>query len=276
MQRLSRQSVSESFYTVGLRPDRLPLGHVLSIDHFHMAEPTFPPHPHAGFSAVTWMLPWSEGAFINRDSRGDRSRIGAGDLHWTRAASGMLHEEIPETPGVDCEGLQIFVKLPESAELLPPAAFHLTAEQVPVLVRPGGRVRVLAGEVEGVASPIADPSGTTLAHASVTGQLILTVPADVEAFVMVLRGAGRIADQPAVLHEAASLGPGPVSLQGDGLEALVGWSPRLPERPAFQGPFCMFQAERLAHSFQRYRGGAMGELAPSPVEWARPAPRRRP
>lgn len=47
----------------------------------------------------------------------------------------MLHEEIPVAPGVDCEGLQIFVKLPDSDELSSPSAFHLNEEQLPALVR---------------------------------------------------------------------------------------------------------------------------------------------
>lgn len=41
----------------------------LQIDHFFMGEPTFSPHPHAGFSAVTYMFEDSEGTFINFISR---------------------------------------------------------------------------------------------------------------------------------------------------------------------------------------------------------------
>ena len=60
-----------------------PLDPFLNFDDFRMSVPTFPPHPHAGFSAVTYMFEDSPGAFINRDSLGDRSRIGPGALHWT-------------------------------------------------------------------------------------------------------------------------------------------------------------------------------------------------
>lgn len=54
-----------------------------------MSEPTFPPHPHAGFSAVTYLFEDSGGALVNRDSLGDRSRIEPGALHWTQAARGI-------------------------------------------------------------------------------------------------------------------------------------------------------------------------------------------
>ena len=77
----------------------------LMCDCFWMAQPFFPPHPHAGFSAVTYMLPESDGGFVNRDSLGHRNLIRPGALHWTEAARGVMHEEVPITPGLSCQGL---------------------------------------------------------------------------------------------------------------------------------------------------------------------------
>ena len=76
----------------------------LNVDHFRMSEPTFPPHPHAGFSAVTLMFEDSPGSFTNRDSRGDRSVIGPGALHWTQAGSGMMHERSRSSAGSSATG----------------------------------------------------------------------------------------------------------------------------------------------------------------------------
>lgn len=266
---LPQQVISDGFAAVGLRPGAVPMGHVLNVDHFHMSWPTFPPHPHAGFAAVTAMLPWSEGAFINRDSRGDRSRIGPGAVHWTLAGSGMLHEEIPERPGTDCEGLQIFVKLPEAHERTEPRAFHLDAEHVPTSEHPGGLVRVLVGEHEGLVSPIVALTEVTMLHVSVRGALELRVPAGVEAFAMGLRGRGRLDDGSLAAHTATSVAAGERSLRGDDLELLVGWSPAMPSLPTFQGPFCMFRPEHLREARQRFGAGRMGTLSPSPVQWRR-------
>lgn len=270
MHRLSSQTISSGFRAAGLRPGLLPMGHVLNVDHFHMAQPTFPPHPHAGFSAVTWMLPWSGGAFINRDSQGDRTRLAPGSFHGTLAGAGMMHEEIPETPGTDCEGLQIFVKLPERDELTPPRSFHLDPEQIPTLSRGASTLRVLLGAIDEVRSPIDEPSGTTLVQASVQGDLSTVIPGNVEAFAMVLRGRGRIDGQDAQLHDVTSLAAGPLRLEGEGFEVLLGWGSPMPRRPIFRGPFCMFDERRLADAAQRFRSGGMGALSPSPVAWSRP------
>lgn len=52
-----------------------PIEPFLVFTEFKMAQPIFGPHPHAGMSVMTYMLPESTGAFINRDSLGDHSRI---------------------------------------------------------------------------------------------------------------------------------------------------------------------------------------------------------
>lgn len=269
MERLTKQTMSSSFSAYGLRPSMMPMGHVLNVDHFHMSEATFPPHPHAGFSAVTWMLPWSKGAFINRDSLGDRTLIKPGELHWTLAGSGMLHEEIPERSGVDCEGLQIFVKLPQELELTTPGAFHLGVDDLGVYTQGTSVARVLVGELEGASSPIPSHARTMLAHVSVSGTMSLQVPSGVEAFVMVLKGEGALDAQPVQAHMASALAHGEHQLNGDALELLVGWGEPMAARPIFQGPFCMFSQDRLTDAARRYRAGEMGALAPSAGRFGR-------
>ncbi len=269
MIQLHRQRISASFSAIGLRPDMLPMGHVLNVDHFHMSMPTFPPHPHAGFSAVTFMLPWSPGGFINRDSLGDRSPILPGALHWTLAGAGMMHEEIPENPGENCEGLQIFVKLPEQDELCTPQAHHLSPTELPLLNLPQAEIRVLVGTIDGVSSPMPNSGNTTMALVQAHGRCEVHIPQAMAAFGMGLRGSGTVGGHALNAHQAMSLPAGSVEIQGEGLDLLLAWSAPMPSTPTFRGPFCMFQADRLADAARRFRAGEMGTLAPSPGAWAR-------
>lgn len=268
---LNEHRVTPAFRSASLRPGLIRMGHFLNVDHFHMSAPTFPPHPHAGFSAVTWMVPWSTGGFTNRDSRGDSSRIQPGSLHWTLAGSGMLHEEIPEAPGTDCEGLQIFVKLPEALETMQPAAYHLDPASVPMVTLPTGTIRVLVGSHAGQTSPIPSHASATMLHVEVAGTLELDIPDGVEAFALVLRGEGTVNGATAPTNAVMEL-PSPVqslSLSGSDFRLLVAWSEPMAGRPIFDGPFCMFSRERLVAARQAYQSGAMGSLTPSPVEWRR-------
>jgi hypothetical protein len=270
MHPLPQQRVTSAFSVRSLRPGRIATGHLLTVDHFLMSQPTFPPHPHAGFSAVTWMAPWSAGSFRNRDSHGDSSLIQPGSLHWTLAGAGMLHEEIPTHPGVVCEGLQMFVKLPEPEELAEPRAFHVEPDEIPRVQSGGSTIRVLAGAVRGVRSRIPDQAGTTLLHVETGGQLAIDVPSGVEAFALVLRGQGQIAGTAIETGAAIALAAGQsVRMGGEDLCALVAWSLPMAATPRFDGPFCMFRSERLVAARAAYRSGAMGRLEASDVDWSR-------
>ena len=58
----------------------------------------FPWHPHRGIETITYVL---AGTVEHRDSLGNKGALGAGDVQWMTAGSGILHQEMPEgdTPG---------------------------------------------------------------------------------------------------------------------------------------------------------------------------------
>jgi redox-sensitive bicupin YhaK (pirin superfamily) len=103
---------------------------VLNIDWFEMKGPTFPAHPHAGFSAVTYLFADSPNGFLNRDSLGGVHNIHPGGLHWSRASSGIMHEETPLPGDRPVRGLQIFINLPADSQNDNADAFPLIAQEV--------------------------------------------------------------------------------------------------------------------------------------------------
>lgn len=254
-------------------PSGLSLDPFLSFDEFHMSAPTFPPHPHAGFSAVTVMFEDSAGAFVNRDSLGDRSRIGPGALHWTQAARGMMHEEVPEKPGVDCHGVQMFVKLSRKDELAAPRAMHLSAEEIPTLTPPGARIRVVVGALGEARAPIEGlltPARLLDVHIEPNATLTLPTPSGWTTFAIVVQGDGRAVGAPdAALGEHDGViwsteGEGVGLTAGPrGLQLLVASGPPLREPVHFGGPFALSSQDRLAEAGERFRRGEMGALAPS-------------
>lgn len=248
----------------------------LNLDDFHMSQPTFPPHPHAGFSAVTYMFEDSAGGFVNRDSLGDRSRIGPGALHWTQAARGMLHEEIPERPGVDCHGLQMFVKLRAAHEHADPRAFHLDADQIPVVTTPeGARVRVVCGSLGDTSSPLRElltPIQMLDVQLPAGAPVVLPVEPEHTCFLLVIAGSGEVVGptgdgRPIAAHMGVGLARdgGVVSLRAtnERLHALVLAAAPLHEPVVFGGPFAMTRREDVTAAFARYQRGEMGALSPS-------------
>ncbi len=265
---LNSQTINAGFSMIGMRHPAL--DPFMDVTLFSMSQPTFAPHPHAGFSAVTYMLPESVGSFVNRDSLGDRSIIGPGAIHWTQAGAGMMHEEIPEQPGVACRGFQMFVKLPAALELLPPAAFHANPDAIPVVEGAGWSVRVLAGTFNGNASPL-----IALAHDAVLYDVTIEPKANVRIanseglalWAMVMEGGISVEQKsysaPFGLFWNA-VGES-IELSGGAgrSRVLIGGGKPLHEPFQFGGPFALSTSERLTDAKRRFSKGAMGQLKPS-------------
>jgi len=70
----------------------------LMLDDFHTDNPNeymagFPWHPHRGIETITYLL---EGLVEHGDSMGNKGTIGAGDVQWMTAGSGIIHQEMPK------------------------------------------------------------------------------------------------------------------------------------------------------------------------------------
>jgi redox-sensitive bicupin YhaK (pirin superfamily) len=271
---IPEQRMTAAFTARGLRDiPGTSLDPFISMDEFRMSRPTFPPHPHAGFSAVTYMFERSDGGFVNRDSLGDRSRITPGSLHWTQAARGMMHEEVPETPGVECHGLQIFVNLRAVHKTAPPRAFHLDTADVPEIVTTtGARVRVLAGTVSGVSSPLTDLLTPVLlldVHVPPRTRVELPVDPAWSCFAMAIGGAGTVGSAGSTArglraHEAVGFAQDgdhvELAASDEGLHVIVAGGAPLREPIVFGGPFAMTNRADLEAAIARYQRGEMGRL----------------
>jgi quercetin 2,3-dioxygenase len=124
----------------------------LLLDHFESANPAdyeagFPFHPHRGIETVTVVR---KGQVRHADSLGHSGTIGAGDIQWMTAGSGILHEEMPQVRPEGIGGLQLWLNLPASEKLSPPKYRDLDAGKlVETATDDGARIRVIAGDVAG-------------------------------------------------------------------------------------------------------------------------------
>ncbi|PLQ00401.1 pirin family protein [Cupriavidus pauculus] len=192
MQRANRGSHFRAYRLHGADPALL--DPFMGVDHAWMSAPTFPPHPHAGFSAVTYLFLDSETGIANRDSLGNSVLIEPGGLHWTAAGRGVVHEENPAVLGSTTHLLQIFVNLPQERQEAEPFALTLSARDVPVVQRPGVRMRIPLGNFAGMQSPLMPPTDVTLLDISLDAgaALDLPLPAGHQAFVMPIFGSAEL------------------------------------------------------------------------------------
>lgn len=268
MQRANRGSHFQAYRLHGADPAML--DPFMGIDHAWMSEPTFPPHPHAGFSAVTYLFLDSETGIANRDSNGNRTLIEPGGLHWTAAGRGVIHEENPAVLGRTTHLLQIFVNLPEDRQSAAPFALTLSPQDVPVVQLPGVRVRVPLGSFDGRHSPLTPPTEVTLLDLSLEdgAELALPVPAGQQAFVMPINGSAELNGESFGLDDlgAPILPPATeavthklVAKAGSAKVAVFIGRP-LRQPVISNGPMAFASQESLIAATAAYQRGEMGSL----------------
>ncbi len=137
------------------------------------------PHPHIGLATVTYMF---EGAMHHRDSVGSDIVIRPGAVNWMTAGRGITHSE--RTPpeeraaGQSMHGLQTWVALPKTHEMMEPSFVHHPESTLPVQQINGAEIRVLAGTAFGQSSPVDFPWGILYAAIDAAENSEITIAGD--------------------------------------------------------------------------------------------------
>lgn len=120
----------------------------------------FPWHPHRGIETITYVL---NGTVEHGDSLGNEGTLGAGDVQWMTAGSGILHQEMPKGNAKgQMHGFQLWANLPGSMKMTAPRYQDVEGKDIPEVIDDDGtRVKVIVGEFWGQRGPVdgiaADP-----------------------------------------------------------------------------------------------------------------------
>jgi len=156
----------------------------------------FPWHPHRGIETITYVL---SGEVDHADSLGNTGRLGAGDVQWMTAGSGIMHQEMPRgNANGQMHGFQLWANLPRDLKMTDPRYQDVAAKEIPEIIDDDGtRVRVVTGEFWGKRGPVdgiaADPQYLDV---FVPAGVKKTLPVDTyrRAFAYVFEGQGAFAD----------------------------------------------------------------------------------
>lgn len=237
----------------------------LMLDHFGSDNPDeyiagFPDHPHRGFITFTYML---DGHMQHRDSMGNQGDLESGGVQWMKAASGVIHSEMPRQANGLLRGFQLWINLPASEKMSDPAYQEFSAAAIPEVTREGTRVRVLAGEFDGIRGVIDDPATDVLyLDVALSAHATFSLPLDRSrnAFVYVFEGSARLADDTLAKHTLAVLGSGDTVDIGAGAEGarfiLVAGRP-IGEPVVQYGPFVMNSRAEIEQAMADYRDGKL-------------------
>jgi quercetin 2,3-dioxygenase len=242
----------------------------LLFDHFGSDDPAdylpgFPMHPHRGIETVTYML---AGEVDHRDTLGNAGAIGPGDVQWMTSGHGIMHEEMPRPCDGMMRGFQLWVNLPARLKMTAPRYQDVPSATIPEVVRGGGeRLRVVAGEVDGVRGPVkeiyADPSYFDVTVPA-EGCLKQPIARGHAAFAYVFEGEGLFGATDG--DSGRTVGSPRLAVLGDGDEVVVhaGGQPvrfllvsgkPLGEPIARYGPFVMNTRQEIEQALRDLRDG---------------------
>lgn len=242
---------------------------IVMLDDFKVSGNPFEPHPHAGFSAVTYVFADSEGGLRSRDSLGNDIRVGPGGIVWTQAGAGVIHQEIADSPDLALHGIQFFVNLSAHNKLNKPEVFWLKKQDIPQWVSDqGDMVQVVVGSYQGLSSPLQPAEPFTLLDATICNKIELPVTAGHFSLIYVEKGSAHVnaeGESIAITSgQAMTLsGHGVVHIQATPLaHVLFLEGIALNDPIVTYGPFIMNDYSQIKSAIQRYESGAMGQLLP--------------
>jgi quercetin 2,3-dioxygenase len=173
----------------------------LLLDDFRNERPEdyragFPWHPHRGIETVTYVL---AGTVAHGDSLGNQGKLGAGDVQWMTAGSGIMHQEMPQGDERGrMHGFQLWANLPSSLKMTAPRYQDVPSKEIPEVIDDDGtRVRVICGEFWGKRGPVdgvaADPRYLDI-FVPPGRRKTLPVGSGRHAFAYVFEGSGTFRD----------------------------------------------------------------------------------
>jgi len=242
---------------------------IIVLDNFRVSGQPFGPHPHAGFSAVTYVFEDSPGSLRSRDSLGNDIVVGPGGIVWTQAGSGVMHEELPAEADRELHGLQVFVNLSAKNKLAKPQVLMLNSVDVPEWESDAGeRVKVVVGTFDGVSSSLAPIEAFSLLDIHLQREVTFSLENGNNAIVYVITGSVRAhADggecRLDTERAVALRGEGRVTLRAsESAHVVVLSGTDIQEPVVSHGAFIMNDRSQIEAAVKRYNAGDMGHLAP--------------
>lgn len=224
------------------------------------------PHPHRGFSPVTFIF---KGNVEHRDSLGNRAIVQEGGTQWMFAGSGLTHSERHSKDfvkrGGELEFIQFWVNTPGEHKMKPPFYKPLSKEETPAIKTDKSKIYVVSGELNGIKGAVETYSPQLLlrGEVKVNGEVSIPIPANYNTILYLLDGEmivneSKVNAKDMVVYE---LEEGNVSFKAtkDTRFMILSGEP-ISEEIAQYGPFVMNSQTEVMQALRDSQMGKMGVL----------------
>ena len=224
------------------------------------------PHPHRGFSPVTFVV---EGDVHHRDSRGNSQVAKKGDVQWMHAGAGIVHSERPSQDLASRNGTQEFIQLwintPAALKMKEPNYQFLAGNKMPVFSSKDNLItnKLVAGKYNDLQSKIKSETELLMiwSKAKQGGTQTYYLPELFNVMLYMIRGNVRITgygkvdkENLVVFNNDSDITE--ISAVTDAQFLLLAGKP-INEKVTQQGPFVMNTTTEILEAIRDYRMGKM-------------------
>lgn len=224
-----------------------------------------PPHPHRGFSPVTFLF---EGSIQHEDSIGNKHVVYNNEVQWINAGRGIIHSEKADKAFVEkggrSQGIQLWINTPKAEKMNPPTYQPITKNEIVLIEKEGVEFRLISGKYEGKKGPAKSDVVTAMLRMKANSEFSLNFPADHNVTFYVLEGelnlnTNQIIKQHDLVVFEQSADEILLNAKTDSKILIMAGMP-INEPMVTHGPFVMNSETEILEAMRDYQQGKMGFL----------------
>lgn len=224
-----------------------------------------PPHPHRGFSPITFMF---AGSVEHNDSLGNKRVIGENEAQWINAGRGLIHSEKASsdfvTKGGRFHGIQLWINSERKDKMRTPYYKPVTKTEIPIIEQSGVQVRLISGEIGEHHGPANSATVTAMVAMNSASEFTFQFPAGENVLVYVLEGQieiNGVSNLESFDMAISERSEGNIKIKSKAQSSLLVLAGEPIDEPiAAHGPFVMNDQTEILEAMRDYQSGRMGFL----------------
>jgi redox-sensitive bicupin YhaK (pirin superfamily) len=224
-----------------------------------------PPHPHRGFSPVTFLF---EGSVEHEDSVGNKHVVYNNEVQWINAGRGIIHSEKADKAFIEkggrSQGIQLWINTPKSEKMNPPTYQPITKNEIVLIEKEGVEFRLISGKYEDKKGPAKSEVVTAMLRMKANSEFALNFPTDHNVTFYVLEGELSLnTNQSIKQHDLVVFEQSSdeilLNTKADSKLLIMAGVP-INEPMVTHGPFVMNSETEILEAMRDYQQGKMGFL----------------
>jgi hypothetical protein len=224
-----------------------------------------PPHPHRGFSPVTFLF---EGSIEHEDSVGNKHVVYNNEVQWINAGRGIIHSEKADKAFVEkggrSQGIQLWINTPKAEKMNPPSYQPITKNEIVLIEKEGVEFRLISGKYDDKKGPAKSDVVTAMLRMKTNSEFSLNFPADHNVTFYVLEGELNLNNNQTIKqHDLVVFEQSAdeilLNAKADSKLLIMAGVP-IDEPLVTHGPFVMNSETEILEAMRDYQQGKMGFL----------------